>query len=65
MAEQKERSGLKLFDAVLLVGAGAIAIILVIFLISSVLSIVWFLIKAAIVIAVIAALGMFLLRRRR
>jgi hypothetical protein len=65
MAEQKESSGLKLFDAVLLVGAGVIAIIVVIFVISSVLSVVWFLIKAAIVIAVILALGMFLLRRRR
>ncbi|HEX3459889.1 MAG TPA: hypothetical protein VHT49_03210 [Acidimicrobiales bacterium] len=65
MAQQQESSGLKLFDAVLLVGAGAIAIIVVIFVLTSVLSIVWFLIKAAIVIAVIAALGMFLLRRRR
>ena len=62
---QQESSGLKLFDTVLLVGAGAIAIIVVIFVITSVLSIVWFLIKAAIVVAVIAALGMFLLRRRR
>jgi hypothetical protein len=65
MAEQKESSGLKLFDAVLLVGAGVIAIIVVIFVITSVLSVVSFLIKAAIVIAVILALGMFLLRRRR
>ena len=62
---QQESSGLRLFDAVLLVGAGAIAIVVVIFVITSVLSIVWFLIKAAIVVAVIAALGMFLLRRRR
>ncbi len=60
-----ESSGLKLLDAVLLVGAGVIAVVVAFALLSFIASVVWFLIKVVVVVAIIGALGMFLLRRRR
>jgi uncharacterized membrane protein SirB2 len=60
-----ESSGLKLLDAVLLVGAAVIAVVVAFALLSFIASVVWFLIKVVVVVAIIGALGMFLLRRRR
>lgn len=60
-----ESSGLKLLDAVLLVGAAVIAAVVAFALLSFIASVVWFLIKVVVVVAIIGALGMFLLRRRR
>ena len=62
---QQESSGLKLFDTVLLVGAGVIAVVVAFAALSFIASVVWELVKIVIVVAIIAALGMFLLRRRR
>jgi uncharacterized membrane protein SirB2 len=60
-----ESSGLKLLDAVLLVGAAVIAVVVAFALLSFIASVVWFLIKVVVVVAIIGALGIFLLRRRR
>jgi len=65
MADQKESSGLKLFDTVLLVGAGVIAGVVAFAALSFIASVVWELVKVVIVVAIIGALGWFLLRRRR
>jgi uncharacterized membrane protein SirB2 len=65
MADQKESSGLKLFDTVLLVGAGVIAVVVAFAALSFIASVVWELVKVVIVVAIIGALGWFLLRRRR
>ncbi len=59
-----ESSGLKLLDAVLLVGAAVIAVVVAFAVLSSIVGLIWFLIKAVVVVAIIGALGWFLLHRR-
>lgn len=59
-----ESSGLKLLDAVLLVGAAVIAVVVAFAILSSIVGLIWFLIKAVVVVAIIGALGWFLLHRR-
>jgi hypothetical protein len=59
-----ESSGLKLLDAVLLVGAAVIAVVVAFAVLSSIVGLIWFLIKAVVAVAIIGALGWFLLHRR-
>ena len=59
-----ESSGLKLLDAVLLVGGAVIAVVVAFAILSSIVGLIWFLIKAVVAVAIIGALGWFLLHRR-
>ena len=59
-----ESSGLKLLDTVLLVGGAVIAVVVAFAILSSIVGLIWFLIKAVVVVAIIGALGWFLLHRR-
>jgi hypothetical protein len=59
-----ERTGLSGFDAVLLVGAGVVAVLLAIALFDFIAGLIWFVIKAVLVVVVIAAVLWFLFRRR-
>jgi len=63
MAEE-ERTGLSLFDGVLIVGGGLIAIFVAIWLITAVTAVIWFVIKLAVVVALIAFVARHLFRRR-
>jgi hypothetical protein len=60
----EERSGLRVMDGVLLVGAGIIAIVVVFAVLSFVASLIWFVIKVIVVVAVLGGLAWLLLRRR-
>ena len=59
-----DRSGLTLLDAVLVVGGGVIAIVVVFAVLSFIAGVVWFFIKAIAVIAVIVGIAWLLFRRR-
>jgi hypothetical protein len=63
MAEE-ERTGLSLFDGVLIVGGGLIAIFVAIWLITAVTAVIWFVIKLVVVVALIAFVARHLFRRR-
>jgi hypothetical protein len=63
MAEE-ERTGLSLFDGVLIVGGGLIAIFVALWLITAVTAVIWFVIKLAVVVALIAFVARHLFRRR-
>jgi uncharacterized membrane protein len=63
MAEE-ERTGLSLFDGVLIVGGGIIAVFVAIWLITAVTAVIWFVIKLAVVVALIAFVARHLFRRR-
>jgi len=62
MAED-ERTGLRALDAVLLVGAGVLIAVVAFALLHFVVGVVWFVIKTAVVVGVIAAVAWLLLRR--
>lgn len=59
-----ERTGLSLFDAVLIVGGGLIALFVAFTLFNFVVGVVWFVIKVAVVVAVIALVAKLVFRRR-
>jgi len=61
---EEERSGLSLFDGVLIVGGGIIALVVVIWLITAVTAVIWFVIKLVVVVALIALVARVLFRRR-
>jgi hypothetical protein len=61
---EEEHSGLSLFDGVLIVGGGIIALVVVIWLITAVTAVIWFVIKLAVVVALIALVARVLFRRR-
>ena len=63
MAEEG-RTGLSLFDGVLIVGGGLIALFVVIWLITAVTAVIWFVIKLVVVVAVIGLVARLLFRRR-
>ena len=63
MAEE-ERTGLSLFDGVLIVGGGLIAIFVALWLITAVTAVIWFVIKLVVVVALIAFVARHLFRRR-
>jgi hypothetical protein len=61
---KEEHTGLRTMDGVLLVGAGIIAIVVVFAVLSFVASLIWFVIKVIVVVAVLGGLAWLLLRRR-
>lgn len=61
--EQKERSGLNLFDGVLIVGGGAIAIFVAFALLSFVAGLVWGVVKLFVVIALVGFVAKLVFRR--
>jgi uncharacterized membrane protein len=63
MAEE-ERTGLSLFDGVLIVGGGIIAVFVAIWLITAVTAVIWFVIKLVVVVALVAFVVRHLFRRR-
>ena len=63
MAEE-ERTGLSLFDGVLIVGGGVIALFVAFALLSFVAGIIWFAVKVIVVVALIALVAKLVFRRR-
>jgi len=63
MADE-ERTGLSLFDGVLIVGGGLIAVFVAIWLITAVTAVIWFVIKLVVVVALVAFVVRHLFRRR-
>lgn len=61
---QGKRSGLSLFDAVLLVGGVVIAIVVFFAIFSFIAGVVWFAVKTVLVLAVIAGIVWLLVRRK-
>jgi len=63
MAED-ERTGLSLFDGVLIVGGGLIALFVAFALLSFVAGIIWFVVKVVVVVALVALVAKLVFRRR-
>ena len=63
MADREAKSGISLVDAVLLMGVGAVVVVVVFFLLNVLAGIIWFAIKAVVVVAVVAFLGWLVLRK--
>jgi uncharacterized membrane protein SirB2 len=63
MAEE-EHSGLSLFDGVLIVGGGIIAVIVAFAIFSFIAGVVWFVVKLVIVVALVSLVARLLFRRR-
>jgi hypothetical protein len=64
-AVSDERSGLKTFDLVLLIGGGVIAALVAFALLNAVAGIIWFAIKFIFVVAVIGIIAWWLVGRRK
>jgi uncharacterized membrane protein SirB2 len=62
--EQKERSGLSVFDGVLIVGGGIIALVVAFAVLSAVVGAIWFVVKVVLVVALVGLVARFLFRRR-
>jgi hypothetical protein len=62
--EQNERSGLSVFDGVLIVGGGIIAVFVAFAVLSFVAGIVWSLVKLVLVVALIVFIAKLVFRRR-
>jgi uncharacterized membrane protein SirB2 len=62
--EQEDRSGLSVFDGVLIVGGGLIALFVAFALLSFVAGIIWFFVKVIVVVALIALVAKMVFRRR-
>jgi hypothetical protein len=60
----EERTGLSLFDGVLIVGGGLIAVFVAIWLITAVTAVIWFVIKLVVVVALVTFVVRHLFRRR-
>jgi uncharacterized membrane protein SirB2 len=63
MADE-ERSGLSVFDGVLIVGGGIIALIVAFAVLSFIAGVVWFVVKVIVVVALIALVARLVFRRR-
>jgi uncharacterized membrane protein SirB2 len=63
MAEE-ERSGLSLFDGVLIVGGGIIAVIVAFAVLSFVAGVIWFIVKLVVVVALVALVAKLVFGRR-
>jgi len=61
---QKSGSGLRALDGVLLVGAGIVAVVVLFALFHFIAGVIWFAVKTAVAVAVVAWVGWLLLRRR-
>jgi uncharacterized membrane protein SirB2 len=62
--EQEDRSGLSVFDGVLIVGGGLIALFVAFALLSFVAGIIWFFVKVVVVLVLIALVAKLVFRRR-
>jgi uncharacterized membrane protein SirB2 len=62
--EEQQRAGLSLFDGVLIVGGGLIALFVAFAVLSFIAGIVWFVIKLAIVVVLITVVAKLVFRRR-
>ncbi|MGH9081471.1 MAG: hypothetical protein ACRDYE_15595 [Acidimicrobiales bacterium] len=62
--EEQQRSGLSLFDGVLIVGGGLIALFVAFEVLGFIAGIVWFVIKLAIVVGLVVLVGKLVFRRR-
>jgi uncharacterized membrane protein SirB2 len=60
----EERSGLSLFDGVLIVGGGLIAIFVAFALLSFIAGVVWFVIKVVVVVALVALVAKLVFGRK-
>jgi hypothetical protein len=60
----EQHTGLSLFDVVLVVGGGLIALFVAFTIFSFVVGVVWFVVKVAIVVAIIAFLAKVIFGRR-
>jgi hypothetical protein len=63
MADEQPRSGMSVFDGVLVVGGGLIAILVAFWVLGFVASLVWTVFKVVIVVAIILLLVRFVFRR--
>lgn len=63
MADE-ERTGLSLFDGVLIVGGGIIAIIVAFAVLSFVAGVIWFIVKLVVVVALVALVAKLVFGRR-
>ncbi len=59
-----ERTGLSLFDGVLIVGGGIIAVVVAFAVLSFVAGIVWFVVKVIVVVALVALVAKLVFGRR-
>ena len=59
-----ERTGLSLFDGVLIVGGGIIAVIVAFAVLSFVAGIIWFVVKVIVVVALVALVAKLVFGRR-
>jgi hypothetical protein len=64
MEEQQQRSGLSLFDGVLIVGGGLLALFVAFKVLGFVAGLIWFVIKLAIVVGLIILVARLVFRRR-
>jgi uncharacterized membrane protein SirB2 len=64
MEDQQQRSGLSLFDGVLIVGGGLIALFVAFKVLGFVAGIIWFVIKLAIVVGLVTLVARLMFRRR-
>lgn len=62
--EEQQRTGLSLFDGVLIVGGGLIALFVAFAVLGFIAGIIWFVIKLAIVVALIVIVAKLVFRRR-
>ncbi|MBF6554957.1 MAG: hypothetical protein IVW52_02170 [Acidimicrobiales bacterium] len=63
MAEE-ERTGLSVFDGVLIVGGGIIALVVAFAVFSFVAGVVWFLVKVVLVVLLVSFVARLVFRRR-
>jgi predicted nucleic acid-binding Zn ribbon protein len=61
--EHVKRSGLRAFDMALMVAGGVVAVVVAFSLLHFVVGMIWFAVKAVVVVGVVAAIGWMLFRR--
>jgi len=59
-----ERTGLSVFDGVLIVGGGIIALVVAFAVLSFIAGVVWFVVKVVVVVALVALVARLVFRRR-
>ncbi len=62
--EEQQRTGLSLFDGVLIVGGGLIALFVVFWILGVIAGVLWFLVKVAVVVALVTLVARLMFRRR-
>ena len=62
---EEQHKGLSLFDGVLIIGGGIIAVVVAFAILSFIAGVVWFVVKVVVIIALIALVARLVFRRRR